>query len=901
MHAEDRMDANRERDLAHTEIQDERELITSLDLSLPRDAEAAPGAPSVPGYVLTMRLGAGSYGEVWKAWQIRTRKEVAVKLFTRRSGLDWLFLRREIERLARLDTHPNVVRLLDAELEREPPFYVMDLIRGGTLAELVSRGTRTDFDQVVRWMYDIAHALHFIHGKGLIHCDLKPGNVLIDEEGNIRLTDFGQSRVFNESQATLGTLFFMPPEQAVSVEETPQTHPDVRWDVFSLGATIYTLLSGHPPHGTDQNIQQLHAATTLPERLERYRQMVRQNPLELELAHSRSLKNSELTAIIGKCLAPDPENRYAGATGIIADLDALSSGHPVTPLRNKRVYRARKFVLRNMIAVTASTIVLAALVGGLAVSAVMYVRAESARAATAVERDRAEQQAIIAQEVATFLIRLFEVSDPSEARGSTVTAREILDKGAARIESEMMEQPEIKSALLFTMGDVYQALGLYQPAQRFLEKALEIRRAHQNEDHVAIAGSCNSLGRIYYKTGDYDGAEELFREALERYGSVPTSTSGESIATATNNLALVLQRKGKLGDAESLFREALDLHRAAPSVDKSAVAVTLSNLAGILGDMGRYTEASELYNESIRIQQEVHGEMHPALAATFNNFARMLESQRLFDDAEPLLRKSIEINRNVLGENHPSVAVGLLNLAGILVEKGEYDQAESLYLNVLDAQRQIFGTSHSVVATTTQNLARLYELRGDSDRAERLYRDALATYRDVYGDDHPFVATTMLTLARVVARKGAYIEAEALFRDALEIRRRKFPPQHRNIGAALTGHGSALIGMGRCAEAEAEINEGRNIFVQSIPIGDWKLAEADSLLGDALVCQGRYDQAELLLLDAYERMSTAPGTPPIVLRDAIRRLIKLNDINGNATGADSWRLKLGALEPEPGD
>lgn len=162
-----------------------------------------PGAPPIRGYVLASRLGSGSYGTVWKAWQERTGKWVALKVFSHRHGADWLLLQRELDRLIRLDRHPGVVSLLDADLAGETPFYAMDLMEGGSLARFVGPQRAASPEQVERWAEQVASALAYVHAKGIIHGDLKPANLLLDGEGRVRVADFGQSGLLGQAAGSV--------------------------------------------------------------------------------------------------------------------------------------------------------------------------------------------------------------------------------------------------------------------------------------------------------------------------------------------------------------------------------------------------------------------------------------------------------------------------------------------------------------------------------------------------------------------------------------------------------------------------------------------------------------------------------------------------------------------------
>lgn len=329
-----------------TQVQPEDAIEASAELSDQRDRQHEL-APRVTGYALTEKLGTGAYGEVWRAWQLRTRKEVAVKVFTQRSGLDWIFLQREVERLVRLDRHPNIVSLLDMGLDEEPPFYVMDVIGGGTLNQFVNPEAPADRDRTFLWLSEICDALSYVHAKGLIHCDLKPANILVDKRGHIRIVDFGQSRVFSESGATMGTLFFMPPEQARLAEPTSPIQPDVRWDIYAVGTTLYAILTGTMLFATRANLERLEEAPNLAERLERYRAMVEDGPPPVWNGQGAAVADEDLVAVVNKCMARRPEDRYASVAEIELDLQAMRERRPVSPLDKSLRYRIKRFLQRN--------------------------------------------------------------------------------------------------------------------------------------------------------------------------------------------------------------------------------------------------------------------------------------------------------------------------------------------------------------------------------------------------------------------------------------------------------------------------------------------------------------------------------------------------------------------------
>ncbi len=345
-----------------TQVQDTDAIAASVELSIPQHVRQHASAPKLPGYVLAEPLGEGAYGQVWRSWQLRTRKEVAVKVFLQRTGLDWIFLQREVERLTRLDKHPHIVTLLDTNLDEEPPFYVMELVGRGSLQQWVTMESPADPRRAVRWMSEIADALSYVHAKGLIHCDLKPANILLDERECIRVVDFGQSRVFTESAASLGTLFYMAPEQAIPAQPGSPVQPDVRWDVYAFGATLYAILTGRVPYASVPNVQRLEQASTLAQRLADYRKMIERDPRP---TWDGCPADPEVRAVIDKCMSPDAAGRYAAVSEVAADLRAMEKKRPIAPLAGSASYRAKKFIQRNplQIGLVAAALAVAALLG----------------------------------------------------------------------------------------------------------------------------------------------------------------------------------------------------------------------------------------------------------------------------------------------------------------------------------------------------------------------------------------------------------------------------------------------------------------------------------------------------------------------------------------------------------
>ncbi|MCR4415596.1 MAG: serine/threonine protein kinase, partial [Thermoguttaceae bacterium] len=283
----------------------------SQEMSLRR----GPPPSAVPGYDLERFLGAGAYGEVWVAIERNTGRRVAIKFYAHRGGLDWSLLSREVEKLAFLFADRYVVQLIAVGWDADPPYYVMEYIEQGSLAERLQFGTLPAAEAVELFREVVVGLIH-AHGKGVLHCDLKPANILLDQDGKPRLADFGQSRLSHEQAPALGTLFYMAPEQA-----DLSAVPDARWDVYALGALLYSMLTGEPPHRTEALVRQLERTTDLQERLAMYRRAIRKAPPP-EAHRDVPGVDRALAEIIDRCLAPDPQRRYPNVQSVLDALDA---------------------------------------------------------------------------------------------------------------------------------------------------------------------------------------------------------------------------------------------------------------------------------------------------------------------------------------------------------------------------------------------------------------------------------------------------------------------------------------------------------------------------------------------------------------------------------------------------
>jgi hypothetical protein len=295
----------------HTEHQTEGGQSTSQKLSM----RATTPPADVPGYRLTQFLGAGAFGQVWVGRDLNTGRDVAVKFYLHRGGVNWSLLSREVKNLVQLSADRYVVQVLEVGWDADPPYYVMELISGGSLEDLLHSRRRLPREEAVEMFRKICIGLNRCHAKGVLHCDIKPANILLGDDHEPRLADFGQSRMSSDQSPALGTLFYMAPEQA-----DLNAAPDAGWDVYAVGALMYRMLTGNAPYRDPMFVEQLDTAGSLHKRLERYRVLIMASRPAEEHMRGGDV-DRPLARIISKCLAVNPEQRYANLQQILQDLN----------------------------------------------------------------------------------------------------------------------------------------------------------------------------------------------------------------------------------------------------------------------------------------------------------------------------------------------------------------------------------------------------------------------------------------------------------------------------------------------------------------------------------------------------------------------------------------------------
>jgi serine/threonine protein kinase len=753
--------------------------------------------------------GRGGMGEVYIGYDDTLQRKVAVKAISpahRMSPERKARFLREARALSRLD-HPNICKIYDFVESDGADYLVLEFIEGRALGNAIRTGLEKA--DKLRIALEIARVLVVAHAKGIVHRDLKPGNIKLTPEGEVKVLDFGLARFLEigrpaahgpdpdredveaevgdegspppagasapktitlsspsksgsrysgiladssptEQGAVMGTPHYMSPEQARGERITTAS------DMFSFGLILQEIFTGRPSHEDTDD----------PSTLMAWAKEGRTVPV-------KGL-SSDLTALINRLKSPSPAARPTA-------VDAV-----------ERLERVRGKPRRRLSRIIAAAIFLAFAFAGLKYT---------------LDLGRERRQAIQARDEATnvvkFLVNLFSVSDPGEARGNTITAREVLDKGAKEIGRGLEQQPLTKARMMDTIGTVYRKLGLYPQAEPLIKGALDIREKA-------------------LPPGDLQVAESLL------------------------SLASLRQQQGQFKDAKDLFQKGLDIRTKALPADDPLIAEAQLGLGEIHFELTDLPEAEALYKKSLEIREKALGPDHPDVARSLLDLGWLYYDDSKFEQAEGIYKRSLAILEKAYGPDHPDVADNLTRLAALCLWLRRFDESEAYYRRALAIREKVLGPDHPEVASLYDNIGLLYYYRDRLPEARANTEKALAIRRKSLGDGHPDLARSYFALGTIEHRQGSFAEAESSYRQALAIIERTYGPESPELATPLRNLADICLQLGRSGESEPLLRRSHALMEKAFGTGDIRTAHSLSSLGSFLIATGRVDEARAI-------------------------------------------------------
>ena len=766
-------------------------------------------------YQLDSKLGEGGMGQVWLAEQISpVRRQVALKLIKAGMYDEHTVQRFESERqsLAIMD-HPVIARVYDAgTTELGQPYFVMEFVRGHLITEYCDE-KRLRVPQRLELFMRVCEGVQHAHQKAIIHRDLKPANILVNEIDGVpapHIIDFGLAKavsasIARESMLTqlgqfMGTPDYMSPEQAGA----PGCDIDTRTDVYSLGVVLYVLLTGSKLFETG-SLERL----PLDELLRRVREDTPPRPsARVSSDHNSSasadarqsepkplarLLRGDLDLITMKALEKDRDLRYDSPAELAADIRRYLHHEPVVARPTSARYQLRKYVLRHRIGVAAAAGILLVLAALTAVQALELRRISR-------ERDRANHERDRATRVSDFMTGIFKVSDPGQARGNSVTAREILDKASNEIETGLAKDPEVQSQMMQAMSRTYVNLGLYARAEELARRALDARMTLLGPNHQKTLESMTQLGLILHREGHAAEAEKTELRAYEGTRRILGPDNSLTLE-AEDYLASALVYLGRFDEAEKLEREVVERATRVLGPNSERTLRAMDNLGAALLWQNRNREAEQEFRRLLQVAGRAWGPENPGTLRATSSLATALAGEGRLAEAEPLDRSTLATEERVLGPDHPLTGDSRESLAYVLSLEGKRADAEKLYRESLASRTRAFGPESSLTLFSKFELVDLLYNMGHFREAENQGRETLKAQVRTMGPESPYVLRSKDLLASILIKEGQYAEVESLARDTFEARMSSLGPAHPETLGSLRQLGIAMAHSRHYADA----------------------------------------------------------------------------------------------------
>ena len=796
----------------------------------------------VGAYRIEREIGHGGMSRVFLAERADGEFEQRVALKLLRPGLDSEMdrarFRAERQILATLN-HPNIARLLDGGLtEGGHPYLVLEYVEGQPIDKYCEEHALTVRERLQLFLM-AAEATQYAHRNLIVHRDIKASNIFVSVDGAVKLLDFGLAKLLEpaaygaESAQAQTVAHWMTPEYAAP-EQIRREPVTTLTDVYQLGVVLYRLLTGRlpfaAPHG---DLRELEAAVLRGEA-----PLPSAAIVQPERGRAR-LVRGDLDAIVSMALRTNPADRYASVEAFADDVRRHLSGHPVRARRVSAAYRARRFVRRHKVETVAGAAILMSVLAGAGVAVWQARRA-------ALQRDLAQLASHESQAVTSFVLGLFEASDPAGARGDTLTAGQLVARAAARAEL-LRNQPLAEARMLEVTARLYRSLGQYTKAYTILQRAIAIRRSVPTGDPMELAEALVQSAQLEVDLGHYAAGDSIARQAL-RLQEQSAGTRDPAVARTLLLIGGVAVYRGDLAAAEAYDRRAFEI------------------LDQTLGPDDSLTVDSRL-----------------KIGATLRREGRTDEAEREFRDV-------LATRQRTLAPDDPHLADAILKLAYILDEdRGRYDEAEPLYRHALEIRRRAYGNASPMVAATLFDISSLQSRRGDHAGSVASARQGLEIAQAAYGPNHPAVADFTANLAAALHRAGRLEEAESLYRRAIALDERTRGRAHENIAGVETNLAQLLVDRGNDAAADSTARDALRIRVEAVGPNSPNTAATEGLLGFVLTREGRYAAADSVLRHAIATMERQVGRRHPDVRQLYGWLADLEDARGRRTDAARYR------------
>jgi len=830
--------------------------IAATNPSLEMPTEVGP-------YRLVRLIGEGGMGAVYLAERSdgAYEQQVAIKFLTTGTMSPSAQQRFAVERqmLANLN-HPYIAQLHDGGTTDDgTPYLVMEYVSGRAV-DLYCDEEQLSIDERLRLFDKICEAVDHAHRNLIVHRDIKPSNIMVTADGQPKLLDFGIAKLVDPDEAaqdsdlTRATGRALTPDYA-SPEQLRDEAVTTATDVYSLGVLLYFLLAGRYPYertGMSATDMARLIGTTEPQRPSRQfadTLVAEENHLAAETARHRSTTpaslarrlRGDLDNIVMVALRKSADRRYSNARQFQIDIRNYLAQKPVQARPETATYLAHKFIQRNRWSVGATAAVLTVLIGMISYYTLQL----------ATERDNAQLAAQKANEVTAFLTDIFREADPQRSLGQPVTARQMLDRGATRIRTELSGQPELRAALMSTVGQSYLNMAEIRPAGAYVREAIEIAEADLGGNNEHVLELRRILGISESLVGNYDTAKTLHEE---NYRRLVETQGARSLAAGMElrQIAFVKSRLGAKTDAESHFLESIEILREHGDSANTELIFAILDLTTLLGDSDRYEEELALLLETQALTENIFGLEHPMYAGVINNLGNHFFNRGLLSKSEPYMLEHVALQKKLYGDNSLLHGVALHNFSALRTSQGRTEEALQIHIAAREIYRVGYGEDSVRYAYSLENGANLLNKLERFDEAEVLYLEALASLRNIFGADNPEYAFTQSNYGGFLNNAGRLDEAIPVLTEAAETFDRELGPSHTWTIPAKLKLADSLIRSDDLENATIYAEEALAGAREAYSEPSRRLAESLRLVGAVRSLQLDYESSDALFRESID-------------------------------------------------
>jgi len=745
-------------------------------LDTPAPGLGAGGRPPLPGssimpqrvgsYRILRPIASGGMGSIYAAEQDTPRRTVALKMmrFGFFSESSVRRFRDESELLARMH-HPGIAQVFEAGVFsdeaagiKDTPYFAMEYVAGSQDILEYARESKLSLNATLELFMEVCEAVHYGHQRGVIHRDLKPGNILVGEDGHPKVIDFGVARATDADMTArtlatrtgelIGTLFYMSPEQLSG----DPNDVDTRSDVYALGIVLYQLLCQRMPYDLDgQGLATVALA-------------IREKP-PIDPQQIQPSLSDDLSWVLCKALEKEPDRRYASASEFAGDLRRFLDHEPVAAGPPTAAYRLRKFVRRNRLAVGAASAIVAALVTGIVLASTGLMRAASAAelATTEAAKFRSINQVLTDTLTAAQL----------ERDGPDVRVVDMLDRASERIDLTLDDQPEVRASMRLALGQSYLSLGHYDKAESELSRSLalweELAPADPTESYLTVAELSHALVGLDRR----DEAGVLLDGHVDDCAS-ELGMAHDTTLTMRRMQAALANLRGDWQRAETELRALAALSAEVHDEDHPVTLTILSDLQGVLVAQRKFVEAESVARKLLHTYSRIDGEDAYTTLQCKLQLASIAGSLGNFDEADELYTAAVAPLVAIVGAEHPSVLDALTDQALVCIKRRRPRDAVAILNEILPVLDRSQGTEHRVTLRARQLLATAQADLGDLSQAQASQREIYDTRLRIWGPEHNVTLEAEYSLARILIESNQIAEGEPLLMHCLESLREEF-------------------------------------------------------------------------------------------------------------------------------